>query len=224
MPPMSIGARQTLGFGRRRLELTAASTSCWTTSAMSLSRSSSFPPSLFWSSTMGCRVAGPATAVKHSRLKATAGNMSSPITATRFLHSAPTPPASVVKAPSGSRASTSFREELSTFWTNWTSAPSPPPPAYSQAWFWDKAVIFTVFGITGSAAVWLVRPLVNQYLLNIAPGTGRAEISRGQHALGLVVMVPFYYVILIFVGTAFGRYAYTMRMVTRPITKIRSML
>merc|ERR1711991_229520 len=101
-------------------------------------------------------------------------------------------------------------------WSRWTAA-SPAYKRWSSAWWRDKAVVFTVFGITGSSAMWLVRPLLYKHVMDIQPG---AVVSTSQRLLSLVYMMPFYYAILLVVGTAFGRYHYVKTMVTRPFTSI----
>ena len=68
-----------------------------------------------------------------------------------------------------------------------------------------------MFGVTGSAAMWLVRPqLLRAMGVEGAPSTG-------ERVAALVLMMPFYYAILMAVGTCCGKYAYVKNMATKPL-------
>ncbi len=99
---------------------------------------------------------------------------------------------------------------LGAAWRRWTAA-EEPHARWSGAWWKHHAVVFTVFGITGSSAMWLVRPH-----LYTAMGVEGLP-TTGERLASLVLMMPFYYAILMAVGTAFGKYAYVRDMAMRPI-------
>ena len=86
------------------------------------------------------------------------------------------------------------------FWT-WTCTERP-------TWRESKieaAVMFTVFGITGSTSVALVRPT----LKNTIGLEGSWKEGPWSYRIGSLVLVsPVYAVVLIAVGTAFGRHRY----------------
>ncbi len=95
-------------------------------------------------------------------------------------------------------------------WTRWTG-PEQPAARWSGAWWRHHAVVFTVFGVTGSSAMWLVRPQL--YALMGVEG----EATSGQRVASLLLMMPFYYAILLLVGTACGKYSYVKNMAMRPV-------
>ena len=105
-------------------------------------------------------------------------------------------------------------------WARWTG-PRAAAARWSGAWWREQAVVVAVFGITGSSAMWLVRPLLYRHLMGLEPG---APVSGAQRALSLLYMMPFYYAILLLVGTACGRYHYVKTMVMRPVTALRRRL
>lgn len=49
------------------------------------------------------------------------------------------------------------------FWSRWI-AEKPFPDRWSLQWWWEMAIIFTVFGITGSSSLFFVRPLMGKVL------------------------------------------------------------
>jgi hypothetical protein len=59
--------------------------------------------------------------------------------------------------------------------------------------------------------MWLVRPHLYGLMGVEGPATG------GQRAASLVLMMPFYYAILMVVGTAFGKYSYVKNIAMRPV-------
>jgi hypothetical protein len=46
-------------------------------------------------------------------------------------------------------------------------------------------------------------------------------VTTGQRLLSLVLMMPFYYSILMVVGTVFGKYHYVKTMAMRPVVMLR---
>ncbi|TPX56443.1 hypothetical protein SpCBS45565_g08407 [Spizellomyces sp. 'palustris'] len=84
--------------------------------------------------------------------------------------------------------------------------PSPTThPRFSKGWWWDWGVVFLVFAITGSTTMRVVRPLVSQ--LFGVEGTF-IDGPWAYRLLYLSTTLPLYSLILIAVGTAFGRGAY----------------
>ena len=113
------------------------------------------------------------------------------------------------------------------FWRRWT-AERPLPDRWTFAWWWEMAIIFTVFGITGSSSVFFVRPVMGK-VLGLEGNFGkRMRVKLLIHCLGsmkegpwsfrlisLVVLMPIYSVLLVCVGTVFGRHAYFKKFALR---------
>lgn len=93
---------------------------------------------------------------------------------------------------------------FSEFWKSFLQ-PKPMPVRWSIAWYQEMALICTVFAITGSSTMVLVRPAVSK-------GLGlQGSFKDGPWSFricSLVVMTPIYATLLLVVGTAFGRHAY----------------
>ncbi|KAL7530025.1 hypothetical protein ACHAWF_003214 [Thalassiosira exigua] len=107
--------------------------------------------------------------------------------------SSPPPPSS----SSPSSPSTSF---LARF-----LGPKPMPPRNTPRWYGEMALICTVFGITGTSTMFLVRPAVSDVL----GLEGSFKDGPWSYRLcSLVIMTPTYAALLVIVGTAFGRHAY----------------
>ena len=83
--------------------------------------------------------------------------------------------------------------------------PKPMPERYSFAWYKEVALICTVFGITGSSTMILVRPAVKD-VLGIQ-GSFR-DGPWSYRICSIVIMSPIYATLLVAVGTVFGRHAY----------------
>lgn len=84
-------------------------------------------------------------------------------------------------------------------------APKPMPPRNTPAWYREMTLICTVFAITGSSTMFLVRPAMSEILglegsLKDGPWSYRI--------CSLVIMTPLYATLLVCVGTIFGRHAY----------------
>jgi len=79
------------------------------------------------------------------------------------------------------------------------------PPRNTPRWYAEMALICTVFGITGSSTMFLVRPAVSD-------GLGlKGSMKEGPWSYricSLVIMTPMYATLLVIVGTVFGRHAY----------------
>lgn len=97
-------------------------------------------------------------------------------------------------------------------WRRWTAA-EPARERWSGAWWRHQAVVFGVFGITGSSAMWIVRPQLYS-VMGVDAVTGP---TSSQRMLSLLYMMPFYYAILLVVGTACGKHAYVKNMALRPL-------
>jgi len=93
---------------------------------------------------------------------------------------------------------------LTRFWHKWTAARAFPP-RHSAAWYFELLLICTVFGITGSASMFLVRPLLKD-VFGIE-GSFK-EGPNSYRLLCFAVCMPAYSLILLTVGTLAGRHHY----------------
>ena len=84
-------------------------------------------------------------------------------------------------------------------------APKPMPPRYTPKWYAEMVLICTVFGITGSSTMVVVRPAVTDVLK--LEGSMR-DGPWSYRICSLVIMTPIYATLLVCVGTVFGRHAY----------------
>ena len=94
--------------------------------------------------------------------------------------------------------------------------PKPMPPRHTFAWYREMILICTVFAITGTSTMMLVRPAVKNVLGlqgSFKDGPWAYRIST------IVIMSPLYSILLVVVGTVFGRHAYfrffSVRMLSR---------
>jgi len=107
---------------------------------------------------------------------------------------------------SGTKESTSTPPPSSfpQFWKSYLQ-PKPMPERWSAAWYREMVLVCTVFAITGSSTMVLVRPAVSN-------GLGlKGSMKDGPWSFricSLVVMTPIYATLLVLVGTVFGRHAY----------------
>ena len=100
--------------------------------------------------------------------------------------------------------STSKQQQSTTFLERFL-APKTMPPRYTPKWYAEMMLICTVFGITGSTTMVVVRPAVTDVLKlegNMRDGPWSYRICS------LVIMTPIYATLLVCVGTVFGRHAY----------------
>lgn len=79
------------------------------------------------------------------------------------------------------------------------------PPRNTAKWYFEMVLICTVFAITGTSTMVLVRPAVSEIL-----GL-RGSLKDGPWSYrlcSLIIMTPLYAVNLVVVGTIFGRHFY----------------
>ena len=91
-----------------------------------------------------------------------------------------------------------------TFLQRWM-APKEMPPRWTLRWYGEMALLCTVFAITGTSTMVLVRPAVSDVL-----GL-KGSLKDGPWSYricSLVIMTPVYATLLVCVGTLFGRHAY----------------
>jgi len=90
------------------------------------------------------------------------------------------------------------------WWQRWL-APKEMPERHTFAWYREMLLICTVFAITGSASMVLVRPAVKD-VLGIQGSMKEGPWS--YRICSLVILSPVYGILLVLVGTIFGRHAY----------------
>ena len=84
-------------------------------------------------------------------------------------------------------------------------APKPMPPRNTPAWYREMTLLCTVFAITGSSTMFLVRPAMS----NVLGLEGSMKEGPWSYRIcSLVIMTPLYATLLVCVGTVFGRHAY----------------
>lgn len=83
--------------------------------------------------------------------------------------------------------------------------PKPMPPQNTSRWFFEMTLLCTVFAISGTSTMVLVRPAVS----NILGLHGSMKDGPWSYRLcSLFIMTPIYPLVLVTVGTMFGRHAY----------------
>jgi len=85
----------------------------------------------------------------------------------------------------------------------------PDYPKFSASWWWDKFVICVVFAVTGSTTMFVCRPLLKTVLQ--LEGT----LKEGPWSYRLAyfsLITPVYSLLLVSVGTFFGRHYFFKRM------------
>eukprot|EP00052_Salpingoeca_macrocollata_P017081 m.138272 g.138272 ORF g.138272 m.138272 type:complete len:156 (-) comp20259_c0_seq2:53-520(-) len=91
-------------------------------------------------------------------------------------------------------------------------APGPEHARFSAGWWADWTVKFVVFGITGSSSVYFVRPLLS----SVFGLEGTMVDGPWSYRIASVLFVtPVYSVILIVVGTLFGKHAFFLGQVRK---------
>ena len=83
--------------------------------------------------------------------------------------------------------------------------PKDMPPRNTFLWYREMILLSTVFAITGSSTMFLVRPAVSEVLGlqgSMKDGPWSYRIAS------LVIMTPLYSILLVGVGTVFGRHFY----------------
>lgn len=84
-------------------------------------------------------------------------------------------------------------------------APKEMPPRNTPRWYAEMLLICTVFAITGTSTMVLVRPAMT----NILGLKGSLKDGPWSYRIcSLVIMTPLYSMLLVVVGTIFGRHAY----------------
>jgi len=100
-------------------------------------------------------------------------------------------------------------------WQRWI-APREMPPRQTLRWYGEMVLLCTVFAITGSSSLVLVRPAVSK-------GLGlQGSMKDGPWSYricSLVIMTPIYTVLLVAVGTVFGRHAYFRHFAVKMISR-----
>eukprot|EP00026_Physarum_polycephalum_P017327 Phypoly_transcript_18521.p1 GENE.Phypoly_transcript_18521~~Phypoly_transcript_18521.p1 ORF type:complete len:199 (+),score=3.19 Phypoly_transcript_18521:70-597(+) len=96
-------------------------------------------------------------------------------------------------------------------------AEKPVYPRYSSRWWWEKFVMCVVFAITGSTTAYFVRPFVEK-VLNLKGSLW--EGPWAYRAAYVVTITPIYSVLLVIVGTIFGRHAFFKRFAQRMWTRM----
>lgn len=83
--------------------------------------------------------------------------------------------------------------------------PKPMPPQNTFRWYIEMTLLCTVFAISGTSTMVLVRPAVS----NILGLRGSMKDGPWSYRLcSLFIMTPIYPLVLVSVGTVFGRHAY----------------
>jgi len=93
---------------------------------------------------------------------------------------------------------------LISMWKKWTAEESPKE-IWSKSWLWDKFIVCVVFGITGTTTMFFVRPILRDLLQiqgTIIQGPWSYRISY------FLTIMPIYSIILVLVGTLFGKSAF----------------
>jgi hypothetical protein len=83
--------------------------------------------------------------------------------------------------------------------------PKPMPPQNTFHWYIEMTLLCTVFAISGTTTMVLVRPAVS----NILGLHGSMKDGPWSYRLcSIFIMTPIYPIVLVSVGTIFGRHAY----------------
>lgn len=107
----------------------------------------------------------------------------------------------------GESKKTSFED----FWEKFT-APRPEYARWTREWYLEMMYLCVMFGVTGSAALTIVRYVMKNWL------EIDASLFRGEwynRVLYFCIMFPTYSACTMIVGTAFGRHAYSKVLVKR---------
>lgn len=96
------------------------------------------------------------------------------------------------------------KSSFSAAWQKFTGA-KPMPERWTLPWYREMVLICTVFAITGTSTMVVVRPAVSN-------GLGlKGSLKDGPWAYrisSIVIMTPIYATLLVLVGTVFGRHHY----------------
>ena len=117
------------------------------------------------------------------------------------------------KSTSGKKTTSSPKEQSTntntdknptTFLQRWLG-PKEIPPRGTLKWYGEMTLLCTVFAITGTSTMVLVRPAMSEVL-----GL-KGSLKDGPWSYricSIVIMTPLYSAMLVFVGTIFGRHFY----------------
>mmetsp|Transcript_26245 Transcript_26245/g.38426 ORF Transcript_26245/g.38426 Transcript_26245/m.38426 type:complete len:230 (+) Transcript_26245:189-878(+) len=108
------------------------------------------------------------------------------------------------KGGSGGSGGGGDKKEKMTFLQRFL-APKEMPPRYTPKWYGEMVLLCTVFAITGSSTMVLVRPAVSEVL---GLQGSMKDGPWSYRICSLVIMTPLYSALLVLVGTVFGRHAY----------------
>ncbi|KAG5187133.1 hypothetical protein JKP88DRAFT_308035 [Tribonema minus] len=87
---------------------------------------------------------------------------------------------------------------------NWTTQPAPQHKRWSAPWFGEQALLCTVFAITGSSSMYLVRPFLPKIGLE-----GSWREGPWSYRIGSFILVsPIYTALLLLTGSLAGRHNY----------------
>ncbi len=128
-----------------------------------------------------------------------------------FFSSFRSPSSASRRSFTSSSSSSSSESSFARFWRRWT-AEVPSPPRYSGAWWRETALICTVFAITGSSSMYLVRPAVKTVFG--VEGT-LVDGPWSYRLLCVGVCMPAYSLLLLTFGTLAGRHQYFKRIAMR---------
>lgn len=110
----------------------------------------------------------------------------------------------IKKEISSSSSHTVNHSNGSTFLQRWL-AHKEIPPRGTLKWYGEMALICTVFAITGTSTMVIVRPAVS----NVLGLEGSLKDGPWSYRIcSLVIMTPLYSAMLVVVGTIFGRHTY----------------
>lgn len=145
--------------------------------------------------------ASPATAA------ASAASTAAPSTADAVA----TPGAAAEEDSGGADADADEAPPGSSWWRRWTHERALPL-RWSLGWWKEMALIFTVFGITGSGSMYIVRPMLH----SVAGLEGSMKDGPWSYRLiSLAVLMPAYSLMLVSIGTIAGRHHYFKRVALR---------
>lgn len=97
-----------------------------------------------------------------------------------------------------------LREQITRFWQSFTG-PKPMPERWTPSWYREMVLVCTVFAITGSSTMIVVRPAVSK---GLGLHGSMKDGPWSYRICSLVIMTPIYATLLVMVGTVFGRHHY----------------
>eukprot|EP01111_Echinosteliopsis_oligospora_P005656 TRINITY_DN1916_c0_g1_i1.p1 TRINITY_DN1916_c0_g1~~TRINITY_DN1916_c0_g1_i1.p1 ORF type:complete len:231 (-),score=23.54 TRINITY_DN1916_c0_g1_i1:73-696(-) len=105
----------------------------------------------------------------------------------------------------------------SSSWLSRFLADRPEYEKYSREWWWEKFVVCVVFAITGSATTLFVKPILTDVLLlegSMLQGPWSYRVAY------FVVITPIYSLLLVTIGTLFGRHAFFRKFAAKMWTRM----